>query len=74
MTGKHSGHCTIRENGPTLASNDTTVAEVLKKAGYTTALFGKWGLSQDSASDTRFPVRAGFDVYHGQVDQNLCHM
>ncbi len=41
MTGKHSGHCTVRENGPTLASTDVTVAEVLKRAGYVNALFGK---------------------------------
>eukprot|EP00047_Mylnosiga_fluctuans_P015276 m.44822 g.44822 ORF g.44822 m.44822 type:complete len:347 (+) comp5846_c0_seq1:1171-2211(+) len=74
MTGKHSGHCTIRDNGPiTLHANDTTVAEVLQKAGYKTALFGKWGLSQDTPTDSRFPTNAGFDIYHGQVDQNLCH-
>jgi arylsulfatase A-like enzyme len=40
MTGKHSGHCSIRENGPFLNPSDTTVAEILQRAGYSTALFG----------------------------------
>ncbi len=63
MTGKHSGHCTVRDNGGYLNANDTTVAEVLKKAGYTTALFGKWGLSLDDASDPRFPTNVSrFDL------------
>jgi hypothetical protein len=40
MTGRHSGHCTVRSNGPILGADDTTVATVLKKAGYDTALIG----------------------------------
>src|SRR6266704_551338 len=55
MTGLHVGHVSVRGNagpkplsdqvatGPqTLAHNEATVAEVLKKAGYATALVGKW--------------------------------
>ena len=41
MTGYHTGHCFIRGNGKdNLRPADITVAEVLKKAGYATGLFG----------------------------------
>ena len=46
MTGKHTGHCTVRQNGQSLNASDITVATVLKKAGYTTALVGKWGIGK----------------------------
>ncbi|HVJ67438.1 MAG TPA: sulfatase [Caulifigura sp.] len=36
----------------------TTVAESLKKAGYSTAMFGKWHLGQDDAHQ---PSKQGFD-------------
>src|SRR5690606_2502723 len=50
MTGRHTGHNQRRanrskENGLIhLANEELTVAEVLKKAGYATGGFGKWGL------------------------------
>src|SRR6185503_9380529 len=51
MTGQHGGHTTVRGNASakdrspqTLRSNDVTVAEMLKSAGYKTGLIGKWGL------------------------------
>ena len=47
MTGLHSGHNRIRGNGNKgLKTEDLTVAEVLKGAGYQTCLFGKWGLGE----------------------------
>ena len=46
MVGRHTGHCTVRENGQYLNASDTTVATVLSSAGYHTALIGKWGLGQ----------------------------
>src|SRR4051812_48363478 len=52
MTGKHTGHTRVRSNGHRgkkggiLEPEDTTIAEVLKKAGYTTGIFGKWGLGE----------------------------
>ena len=53
MTGRHTGHTRVRGNAgagnyasQTLTSGDTTVARVLKDAGYTTALIGKWGLGE----------------------------
>ena len=42
-----------------MALNITTLAEMLKKAGYTTGLFGKWHLGLDSIHR---PENRGFDV------------
>ena len=47
ITGRHMGHCTIRGNDGSyrpLQDGDATVASVLKQAGYTTGIAGKWGL------------------------------
>ena len=41
-----------------MALSATTVAEVLKTAGYTTGIFGKWHLGDDDAHQ---PDRRGFD-------------
>lgn len=47
---------------------ETTFAEVMKTAGYTTALFGKWHLGY---SPDYNPVRQGFDEYIGFVAGNI---
>src|SRR5512137_248072 len=53
MTGRHMGHTRVRGNAgagnyaaQTLGAGDITIAQVLKQAGYTTALIGKWGLGE----------------------------
>src|SRR5215471_3309797 len=53
MTGKHGGHAYIRGNrelkpeGQEPMPADTfTVAHLMKKAGYTTGIIGKWGLGK----------------------------
>eukprot|EP00750_Incisomonas_marina_P025017 INCI529.1.p1 GENE.INCI529.1~~INCI529.1.p1 ORF type:complete len:514 (-),score=67.48 INCI529.1:1737-3278(-) len=75
MTGRHSGHCTIRGNDGSyspLQPHDVTVAEVLREhANYTTALFGKWGLGDFNT--TGYPLEQGFDVFVGQDSQVACH-
>src|SRR6266436_4203338 len=51
ITGLHTGHATVRGNAfVPLRAQDVTVAEVLKRAGYTTALIGKWGLGEPGTS------------------------
>ena len=55
-----------RETG--LALEETTFAEVLKKRGYATALFGKWHLGYNVEFN---PVRQGFDEFRGYVSGNV---
>jgi uncharacterized sulfatase len=56
MTGLHAGHMTVRDNGGSLGEKDTTIAAVLKRAGYATGTFGKWhlGLSLPTFAEFRF--------------------
>lgn len=72
MTGLHTGHCRIRGNALyPLKPEDVTVAELLKQAGYTTGLIGKWGLGE--ASSTGIPNRQGFDYFFGYLNQVHAH-
>lgn len=75
MTGQHTGHTFIRENhsGRTgkrvsLRPEDTTVAQILKAAGYQTGIFGKWGLAEPD--DPGVPSRKGFDEWFGFLNQD----
>lgn len=72
MTGMHTGHSRIRGNSllPLLAE-DATVAEYLQKAGYATALIGKWGLGEENSSG--IPTRKGFDYFFGYLNQRHAH-
>ena len=72
MTGLHTGHCRVRGNALVpLEPSDRTVAEVLKAAGHTTALCGKWGLGE--ADSTGVPNKKGFDSFFGYLNQNHAH-
>jgi arylsulfatase len=48
-----------------------TVAEVLKKQGYTTALTGKWGLGAPFTAG--LPNKQGFDHFYGFICQRQDH-
>ncbi len=86
MTGLHTGHTTIRGNfgiagGVTglggakhripLRAEDVTVAEVLKQAGYTTGITGKWGIGEPNTTGT--PNKQGFDEWFGYLNQRRAH-
>ncbi|MFC2124346.1 arylsulfatase [Bacteroidota bacterium] len=78
MTGKHMGHAEVRGNkqapnhGQWPITNETvTVAELLKTAGYRTAMIGKWGLGNQDTPGA--PLKQGFDYYFGYLDQVLAH-
>ena len=72
MTGLHTGHCRVRGNARVpLRPEDITVAEVLKRAGYATALIGKWGLGEPDT--TGIPNRKGFDEFFGYLNQGRAH-
>ncbi len=74
MTGLHAGHARIRDNHNhrgervPLRPDDLTVAELLKAAGYRTALIGKWGLGE--AGTHGVPLRQGFDEFYGFLNQD----
>lgn len=69
MTGTHGGHTSVRGNGGgvSLQEEDITVAQVLKKAGYKTGLFGKWGLGEEGT--VGIPNEKGFDEFFGYLHQ-----
>ncbi len=74
MTGRHMGHATVRGNrNPELplGPGDVTVAEVLKSAGYRTALFGKWGVGGPVTQGR--PNLQGFDHFFGYLSQWHAH-
>lgn len=78
MTGMHQGHAWIRGNTSKrtgervpLRPEDTTVAQLLKQAGYATGVFGKWGLGEPDT--TGIPNRKGFDEWFGYLNQAHAH-
>jgi arylsulfatase A len=77
MTGRHTGHTSIRGNGGLpdgdvpLPDDDVTIAEVLRGAGYRTAIVGKWGMGQPGTAG--MPGRQGFDYSFGFLDQRHAH-
>jgi arylsulfatase A-like enzyme len=73
MTGKHSGHTSVRSNGggTPLRADEQTVASMLKTAGYATGGFGKWGCG--GRGSTGVPESHGFDTFVGYYDQVHAH-
>jgi arylsulfatase A-like enzyme len=72
MTGRHTGHATVRGNGDVgLSAADVTVAELLKAAGYHTGLIGKWGLGNENSEGV--PRKKGFDEFGGYLDHVHAH-
>lgn len=72
ITGLHAGHSPIRANvGVPLPDDTVTIAEVLKRQGYATGGFGKWGLGNPFTSGV--PERQGFDLFFGYYDQFHAH-
>jgi arylsulfatase A-like enzyme len=73
MTGKHAGHMTVRANGgfDPLREGEETIASVLKRAGYATGGFGKWGCGARGTSGV--PEKHGFDLFFGYYDQRHAH-
>lgn len=78
LSGYHTGHTYIRGNKEIQPEGQTpivdsvyTIAEALKKAGYKTAAFGKWGLGPVGSEGD--PNRQGFDYFFGYNCQRLAH-
>lgn len=72
MTGLHTGHARVRGNKRLpLLPEDITVAEIMKGAGYSTGIIGKWGLGNENT--TGVPNAQGFDEWFGYLDQRHAH-
>lgn len=84
MTGKHAGHAEIRGNRQAkvafpqysegqhpISEEVQTMAMVFRKAGYTTAAMGKWGLGPVGSSGD--PNKKGFDLFFGYNCQAVAH-
>ena len=73
LTGKHSGHTSVRSNGggTPLRADEVTIASMLKPLGYATGGFGKWGCG--GRDSTGVPEKHGFDVFLGYYDQVHAH-
>lgn len=87
MTGLHCGHSRVRVNGgggkhPPIHEEDTTIATVLKAAGYTTGMTGKWSLGDDflgcvkghqNKDGSGAVYKHGWDYYFGEPNQTYNH-
>jgi arylsulfatase len=80
MTGKHSGHATVRNNVQAkkgeegqfpIRAEDVTVTELLKARGYVAGAMGKWGLGMFDTPGS--PLKHGFDLFYGYNCQAHAH-
>ncbi len=84
LTGLHPGHAPIRDNREIaevglpfpegqqpLPEGTLTLPQLLKKAGYVTGAFGKWGLGP--VGSTGDPARMGMDRFFGYNCQAVAH-
>lgn len=78
MTGLHTGHTYIRGNREVvpegqfpLPDSAVTLGEIFKTKGYTTGIFGKWGLGYEGSEGD--PMNQGFDRMYGYMCQRLAH-
>ncbi|GAA6186224.1 arylsulfatase [Aliiglaciecola sp. NS0011-25] len=84
VTGKHPGNVQIRGNfafGSFLDEEEwgqlplrpgtETIGTLMQKAGYKTALIGKWGLGGPGSQGT--PNKQGFEHFFGYLDQKQAH-
>ena len=54
-----------------IPGDEVTFAEILKKAGYATGGFGKWGIADIDTAGV--PERKGFDLFYGYYHQVHAH-
>ena len=78
MTGLHTGHTPSRGNKEVdpygqfpIPEETVTVGELMKRAGYKTVMYGKWGLGVENT--TGDPNLQGFDDFYGYYCQVHAH-
>ena len=87
MTGQHMGHSRCRVNGgggnhQPIAREDMTLSRMLKRAGYTTGMAGKWALGDEflgnvveekNKDGSGALYHHGWDFYYGEPNQTYNH-
>ena len=78
ITGLHTGNTPIRGNQEVkpegqlpIPDSTYTIAELLKQQGYSTGIFGKWGLGYPNSEGD--PLNQGFDTFYGYNCQRIAH-
>lgn len=79
LTGINTAHANVRElpawtasGGPIdLKDEEVTIAEELKRAGYTSAVIGKWALDEGGGEGN--PLDQGFDYFYGFKTHTEAH-
>ena len=78
LTGLHTGHTVVRgnleilpEGQHPLPADTLTLPKLLKRAGYVSGLFGKWGLGFPGSEGE--PLKQGFDRFFGYNCQRYGH-
>ncbi len=78
MNGVHTGHAFVRGNREVqpegqapIPSDMITIPKLLRKAGYVTGMFGKWGLGAPKSSGD--PTNQGWDEFFGYNCQRQAH-
>jgi len=78
MNGVHTGHSYVRGNREVqpegqspIPADLVTIPKLLQEAGYTTGMFGKWGLG--APGSTGDPVNQGWDEFYGYNCQRQAH-
>ena len=77
MTGLHTGHTVVRGNKEVkpegqapMPPGTVTIPDLLRKAGYTSGMFGKWGLGAPGSSSD---PTVYFDEFYGYNCQRQAH-
>ncbi len=74
LTGRYQQRCgitavlTTKQRAQGMDPGETTMADLLKAAGYATGIFGKWHLGYAPECG---PTRQGFDVHRGFIAGNV---
>lgn len=76
LTGRHEQRMGIEQplgqkvlgHAESEAKNEITIAQYLKKLGYTTGIFGKWHLGNRPESN---PIHFGFDEFRGLLSGEI---
>jgi len=78
MEGRHTGHTFVRGNKEIkpegqypIPADLVTLPKLLQKNGYTTGMFGKWGLGAPGSEGD--PVNQGWDEFFGYNCQRQAH-